>query len=129
MRKDQYDVLIIGAGVTGCAIARELSHTGLKVALAEACDDVAMGSSRANSAIVHAGYDCVPGTLMALAAWMGLSFLYSLYVENFADYSVLYGSIGTIIVVLIWLYMSAIVLIMGAELNGTLMSLRKERMK
>ena len=71
----------------------------------------------------------LPGTLMALAAWMGLSFLYSLYVENFADYSVLYGSIGTIIVVLIWLYMSAIVLIMGAELNGTLMSLRKERMK
>ena len=71
----------------------------------------------------------LPGTLMALAACMGLSFLYSLYVENFADYSVLYGSIGTIIVVLIWLYMSAIVLIMGAELNGTLMSLRKERMK
>ena len=43
----------------------------------------------------------LPGTLMALAAWMGLSFLYSLYVENFADYSVLYGSIGTIIVVLL----------------------------
>lgn len=65
MRKDQYDVLIIGAGVTGCAIARELSHTGLKIALSDACDDVAMGTSRANSAIVHAGYDCVPGTLMA----------------------------------------------------------------
>ena len=65
MRKDQYDVLIIGAGVTGCAIARELSHTGLKIALSDACDDVAMGASRANSAIVHAGYDCVPGTLMA----------------------------------------------------------------
>ena len=65
MRKDQYDVLIIGAGVTGCAIARELSHTSLSVALSDACDDVAMGASRANSAIVHAGYDCVPGTLMA----------------------------------------------------------------
>ncbi len=65
MRKDQYDVLIIGAGVTGCAIARELSHTGLSIALSDACDDVAMGASRANSAIVHAGYDCVPGTLMA----------------------------------------------------------------
>lgn len=65
MRKDQYDVLIIGAGVTGCAIACELSHTGLKIALSDACDDVAMGASRANSAIVHAGYDCVPGTLMA----------------------------------------------------------------
>lgn len=69
----------------------------------------------------------LPGTLVALAAWMALSFLYSVYVDNFANYSVLYGSIGTIIVVLIWLYMSAIVLIMGAELNGTLMSLRKEK--
>ena len=70
----------------------------------------------------------LPGTLLALAAWMVLSFLYSLYVDNFANYSVLYGSIGTIIVVLIWLYMSAIVLIMGAELNGTLMILRKEKL-
>jgi len=67
-----------------------------------------------------------PGTLMALAAWMCLSFLYSLYVENFANYSLLYGSIGTIIVVLIWLYMSAVVLILGAELNGTLIALRKD---
>ena len=69
----------------------------------------------------------LPGTLAALAAWMALSFLYALYVDNFANYSVLYGSIGTIIVVLIWLYMSAIVLIMGAELTGTLISLRKEK--
>ena len=65
MSECQYDVLIIGAGVTGCAIARELSHTGLKTALIDAREDVAMGASRANSAIVHAGYDCVPGTVMA----------------------------------------------------------------
>lgn len=61
----QYDVLIIGAGVTGCAIARELSRYKLRVALAEAGADVSMGSSRANSAIVHAGYDAEPGTAMA----------------------------------------------------------------
>ena len=67
-----------------------------------------------------------PGTLFSLTAWMTLSALYSLYVENFADYSLLYGSIGTVIVLLIWLYMSATVLILGAELNGTLMSLRKD---
>ena len=67
-----------------------------------------------------------PGTLFSLTAWMTLSVLYSLYVENFADYSLLYGSIGTVIVLLIWLYMSATVLILGAELNGTLMSLRKD---
>ena len=68
-----------------------------------------------------------PGTLAALAAWMGLSWLYAWYVEHIAHYSLLYGSIGTVIVLLIWLNLSATTLIMGAELNGTLMSLRKER--
>ena len=67
-----------------------------------------------------------PGALCALGAWMGMSLLYTLYVENFANYSLVYGSIGTVIVVLIWLYASAVVLIMGAELNGTLMALRKD---
>ena len=57
---------------------------------------------------------------------MGLSWLYSFYVDNIANYSMLYGSIGTVIVLLIWLYMSAAILIMGAELNGTLISLRKD---
>ena len=46
---------------------------------------------------------------------------------TFTNYSILYGSIGTAIVLLIWLYMSSVVLIMGAELNGTLISLRKDR--
>lgn len=68
-----------------------------------------------------------PGTLGALAAWMTLSWLYAWYVEHMAHYSLLYGSIGTVIVLLIWLNMSAMTLIMGAELNGTLVSLRKER--
>lgn len=60
-----YDVLIIGGGVTGCAIARQLSRFDLKLAVLDGAADVAMGASRANSAIVHAGYDCVPGTKMA----------------------------------------------------------------
>lgn len=67
-----------------------------------------------------------PGALCALAVWMGMSALYSLYVENVANYSLLYGSIGTVIVVLIWLYASAVVLIMGAELNGVWRDLRRE---
>lgn len=68
-----------------------------------------------------------PGTLAALGAWLALSWLYAWYVENIAHYSLLYGSIGTIIVLLIWLNMSAMTLIMGAELNGTLISLRKDQ--
>ena len=61
-----------------------------------------------------------PGTLAALGAWLGSSWLYSWYVENVAHYSVLYGSIGTIIVVLVRLDLTAATLILGAELNGVL---------
>jgi len=68
-----------------------------------------------------------PGVLAALLGWMGSSFLFSFYVEHIAGYSVLYGSIGTLIVLLTWLYLSAVFLIMGAELNGTLISMRRER--
>ncbi len=68
-----------------------------------------------------------PGTLGALGAWLVLSWLYAWYVEHIAHYSLLYGSIGTVIVLLIWLNMTAMVLIMGAEVNGMLIGLRKER--
>lgn len=60
-----YDVAIIGAGLTGCAIARELSKYKLSICVLERENDVATGASRANSAIVHTGYDCTPNTLMA----------------------------------------------------------------
>ncbi|MBC6718995.1 NAD(P)/FAD-dependent oxidoreductase [Treponema sp. Marseille-Q4130] len=60
-----YDVAIIGAGITGACIARELAKTSAKIALIEKENDVACGSSKANSAIVHGGFDPVPGTLMA----------------------------------------------------------------
>ncbi len=60
-----YDVLIIGAGVTGVMTARYLSAKTCTVAVCEAGCDVAMGATRANSAIVHAGYDAKPGTLKA----------------------------------------------------------------
>jgi len=60
-----YDIAIIGAGVVGALIARELSKYNLKVALIEKESDVAMGTSKGNSAIVHAGFDAEPGTLKA----------------------------------------------------------------
>ena len=59
------DVLIIGCGITGAAAAFELSKYRLKVAMLERENDVAMGATKANSAILHAGYDPVPGSLMA----------------------------------------------------------------
>jgi len=61
-----YDVAIIGAGVVGGAIARELSAYDLSIVLLEKANDVSTGSSKANSAIIHAGYDPEENTLMAL---------------------------------------------------------------
>ena len=66
MRKAVFsDVIIIGAGVVGAAIARELSRYRLKVALLEKECDVGLGSSKANSAIIHAGFHAPSGTLKA----------------------------------------------------------------
>lgn len=60
-----YDVLIIGCGITGAAMAFELSRYKLKIAVLEKENDVAVGTTKANSAILHAGYDPAPGSLMA----------------------------------------------------------------
>ncbi len=60
-----YDVIIIGAGVTGSAAARELSRFHAKICVLEKEEDVCCGTSKANSAIVHAGYDAENGSLMA----------------------------------------------------------------
>ena len=60
-----YDVVIIGAGVSGCASARELSRYNLNICVVEMEEDVCCGTSKANSAIVHAGYDAENGSLMA----------------------------------------------------------------
>lgn len=67
-----------------------------------------------------------PGVLFSLAAWMLLSLSFSFYVENASRYSVIYGSIGVIIVLLLWLYLSATMMIMGAEFNSVLMSLKND---
>lgn len=60
-----YDVLVIGCGITGAATAFELSRYKLKVGVLERENDVAVGTTKANSAILHAGYDPKPGSLMA----------------------------------------------------------------
>lgn len=60
-----YDVIIIGCGVIGAAAAFALAKTNAKVLILEAENDVAAGTTKANSAILHAGYDPEPGTLMA----------------------------------------------------------------
>ena len=60
-----YDVIIIGGGVVGCGTARELMRRKAKVLLLEKTNDICNGQSKANTAIIHGGYDAKPGTLKA----------------------------------------------------------------
>ena len=69
--------------------------------------------------------EVLPGVGSSLAAWLLLSMAFSYYVENMARYAQLYGSIATIVVVLLWLYMSGQVLILGAELSASLIHRKK----
>lgn len=64
-RMEQYDVIVVGAGVVGSAVARELSRRKGKFLVAERALDVCEGTSKANSAIIHAGFDAEPGTMKA----------------------------------------------------------------
>ena len=66
-----YDVVIIGAGVSGCASARELSRYQVRACVLEKEEDVCCGTSKANSGIVHAGFDARSGSLMAKLNLLG----------------------------------------------------------
>ena len=65
MENPVYDVAVIGGGVVGGLTLRELSRYRLRAVLLDGAEDVAMGASKANSAIVHAGFDAEPGSLKA----------------------------------------------------------------
>lgn len=89
-----YDVAIIGAGIVGVSVAFLLSKHDLNVLLIDREDDVAKGTTRANSAIIHAGYDPEPDTLMAKSNLRG-----SKLWEKFADeLNLEYQQIGSLVV-------------------------------
>ena len=77
----KYDVVIVGAGVIGGMLARQLSRYQLSVCLLEKENDVAMGASRANSGIIHGGYDPEPGTLKARLNTEGVEMLFAVAKE------------------------------------------------
>jgi glycerol-3-phosphate dehydrogenase len=94
---EQYDVIIIGGGVVGSMTARFLSRYRLKILLIEKEADIGMGASSANSAIVHAGYDPLPGTLKAIMnvaanpMWDSLAGELNFSFERRGDYVVAIG--------------------------------------
>lgn len=94
----QYDVVVIGAGVVGAMITRELSKYNLNLMLVEKCGDVAMGATKANSAIVHAGFDAETGSLKAKLNVQGAS-LMAYYCNKL---SVPYKNIGSLVIAYDW---------------------------
>lgn len=68
----------------------------------------------------------IPGIIFALLSWLIVSIGFSFYVENFSNYTIIYGTLGAVIVLLIWLYLTALILILGAELNAALAIVRNE---
>jgi len=97
MTGKKYDVIVIGAGVVGCMVARTLSRYKLDILLIEKEADVCMGTTAANTAIIHAGYDPVPGSLKAVMnvagnrMWDTLAGELSIPFERRGDYVVAIG--------------------------------------
>lgn len=84
------DIIIVGAGVTGCSVARELSRYDVRVTVLDRACDVSEGASKANSGIVHAGYDAAPGSQKAKYNVEGAK----LYEDLCASLSVSYSRCG-----------------------------------
>lgn len=94
----EYDVAVIGAGVCGAMVARELSKIDAKVIVLEKCNDVSMGTTKANSAIVHAGFDAETGSLKATLNVQGAS-LMAYYCNKL---NVPYKNTGSLVVAYSW---------------------------
>jgi len=65
-------------------------------------------------------YDVLPGALFTTVGWVVISLSFSYYVNHFGNYTTTYGSLGGIIILLIWLYLSSILLLLGGEINASL---------
>lgn len=68
--------------------------------------------------------EAAPGALFSLSLWLMISIAFSFYVDHLGNYSVLYGSLGTIIVLMLWLYLTSVVILLGALVNHILMVMR-----
>lgn len=64
--------------------------------------------------------DSIPGAIFTTLGWLITSTIFSYYVNNFGKYTITYGSLGGIIILLIWLYISSIIIVLGGEVNATI---------
>ncbi len=70
--------------------------------------------------VSHKAKDFMPGTIFTTGAWIVVSGIFSFYMDNFSNYSLIYGSIGAFIILLIWIYMSCLILLIGASINAVI---------
>ncbi|NLI60907.1 MAG: YihY/virulence factor BrkB family protein [Clostridiales bacterium] len=73
--------------------------------------------------------EVIPGAIFSTLGWLGASLAFAYYVDNFGNYSKFYGSIGGVVILLIWLYFSAVILLLGGELNAALAYTRESKDK
>jgi len=65
-------------------------------------------------------HSVLPGAILATGMWLLVTLLFGWYLQRFADYSIIYGSLGAGIALLVWMYMISLVILMGAEFNAML---------
>ena len=73
--------------------------------------------------------DAFPGAVFSTIGWIIISMIFSFYVNNFSNYTKIYGSIGGIIILLIWLYISSMIILFGGEINATVKYFRSNKEK
>ncbi len=71
--------------------------------------------------------ETVPGAVFSTIGWLGTSLAFAYYVDNFGQYSTFYGSIGGVAILLIWLYFSAVIILLGGELNAALVNKKGDK--
>lgn len=73
--------------------------------------------------------EVIPGAVFSTLGWIITSQLFSIYVNNFGNYARVYGSLGGIIILLIWLYLSSMIILLGGEINATVVYMHKSRLR
>ena len=62
----------------------------------------------------------LPGSVVAAVIWIAVSVMFKLYVRHFSDFGLLYGSLGTLVILMLWFYLSGVAILIGGEINATL---------
>lgn len=75
------------------------------------------------------GRPILPGAIIAALSWVGVSALFRIYVSNFANYNRVYGTLGAVIILMLWLYMTALIMLLGDQLNTTVGEAMQPKLK